>query len=120
MYRHGDRTPSGTFATNTVQESFWPNGYGQLTKLGQMQSIKLGSYVRKRYQNLLNSTYIANEIYIRSTDTDRTLMSAYCNLLGLYPTLEINESLTMEMPSMLVPWQPIPVHTLPRSIDHVS
>lgn len=62
---------------------------------------------------------------IRSTDYDRTLMSAYANLVGLYPTSkEKLDSIISQLneedkwPEAL-PWQPIPVHTVPRSIDYV-
>jgi hypothetical protein len=53
-------------------------------------------------------------------------MSAYSNLLGLYPTstnqldlilseLEKDEN---KWP-VDIPWQPIPVHTIPQPIDYV-
>jgi len=54
------------------------------------------------------------QVYIQSTDVDRTMMSAYCNLAGLFPphgSQVWNESLL---------WQPIPVHTVPEDLDHVS
>ena len=50
-------------------------------------------------------------------------MSAYSNLVGLYPSSEkvkLSEDLfaNNKWPDLL-PWQPIPVHTVPKSIDHV-
>jgi len=41
-------------------------------------------------------------------------MSAYCNLAGLFPPQG------SQVWSETLPWQPIPVHTEPRDIDHVS
>ena len=46
---------------------------------------KLGKYLRNRYENLLSDTYDENDIYIRASDVDRTMMSAMSNLAGLYP-----------------------------------
>ncbi|CAF2975502.1 unnamed protein product, partial [Rotaria sp. Silwood2] len=125
IYRHGDRTPNFLYRKSNVDESFWPNGFGQLTVRGQIQQIRLGQYIRERYSQLLNSTYVASEIFVRSTDLDRTLMSAYSNLLGLYPTSKdkLNQILLeLEQENIwpkILPWQPIPVHTVPESIDYV-
>jgi len=54
------------------------------------------------------------KVHIRSTDYDRTLMSAYCNLAGLFPPQQ------SERWSDKLPWQPIPVHTQPLGSDYVS
>nr|CAH7742757.1 unnamed protein product [Callosobruchus chinensis] len=88
-------------------------GFGQLTKFGTERQYKLGKWLRKRYNSLLSPIFNVNEIYVRSTDKDRTLMSAYANLAGLYPPQDFqvwNEHIN---------WQPIPVHTIPRNIDNV-
>lgn len=57
---------------------------------------------------------ISWQIFIRSTDYDRTLMSAEANLAGLYPP----EKQQMFNPN--ISWQPIPVHTVPESGEMVS
>lgn len=57
---------------------------------------------------------VSLQVFIRSTDFDRTLMSAEANLAGLYPPAGrqmFNPNLT---------WQPIPVHTVPDSVEQVS
>jgi hypothetical protein len=118
LYRHGDRSPTESFPTNPLPESAWPQGFGELTQVGMLQHFELGIYLRKRYiegvpYRLLNSSYSRYEVTIRSTDYDRTLMSAYSNLAGLYPPSgdQIwNKDLL---------WQPIPVHTVPQDTDYL-
>ncbi|XP_054338318.1 prostatic acid phosphatase isoform X2 [Pongo pygmaeus] len=84
VFRHGDRSPIDTFPTDPIKESSWPQGFGQLT-----------------------------QVYIRSTDIDRTLMSAMTNLAALFPP----EGVSIWNPTLL--WQPIPVHTVPLSEDQL-
>ncbi|CAF1368993.1 unnamed protein product, partial [Rotaria sordida] len=124
LFRHGERAPTMLYPSDPNDISFWSNGLGSLTIRGKFQHILLGQYFRERYSTLLNSTYVASEIFVRSSDYDRTLMSAYLTLLGLYPSSKINISIehlitTNTWPENL-PWQPIPVHTVPKSIDHVG
>ncbi|XP_072106206.1 lysosomal acid phosphatase-like [Mobula birostris] len=77
------------------------------------QQYALGQYLRNRYHGFLNSSYHRHEIYIRSTDVDRTLMSAESNLAGLYPP----QGHQVFRPDLR--WQPIPVHTVPEGEDQV-
>ena len=53
------------------------------------------------------------QVYVRSTDSDRTLMTVESILAGLYPPegFQIWHS--------NIPWQPIPVHTVPADLDNV-
>jgi len=54
------------------------------------------------------------QVHVRSDDFDRTLMSAYCNLAGLFPAQG------SELWNDKLLWQPIPVHTVPKDTDYVS
>ncbi|EHB09870.1 Prostatic acid phosphatase [Heterocephalus glaber] len=113
VFRHGDRSPIETFPNDPIGESSWPDGFGQLTQLGMKQHYELGEYLRKRYGKFLNESYKREQVYIQSTDVDRTLMSALANLAALFPPV----GTSIWNPSLL--WQPIPVHTVAVSEDRL-
>ncbi|XP_071966382.1 testicular acid phosphatase homolog isoform X3 [Engystomops pustulosus] len=81
--------------------------------MGIRQQYGLGQFLRRRYEHFLSPSYRKEEIYVRSTDYDRTLMSAQANLAGLYPP-----NGTQQWHSDIL-WQPIPVHTVPVSQDRL-
>uniref|UniRef100_A0AAR5Q8L7 acid phosphatase n=1 Tax=Dendroctonus ponderosae TaxID=77166 RepID=A0AAR5Q8L7_DENPD len=115
LYRHGDRSPlsswpNDVYFTNT---SLWPDGYGQLNNMGKQRHYQLGKWFRERYDGFLPRKYNYHDIYVRSTDVDRTLMSAASNLAGLYPP----EGDQIWNENLL--WQPIPIHTTPEDLDPV-
>lgn len=113
VYRHGDRSPIDTYPTDSYKDTVWVNGLQQLTQVGIRQQYELGQYLRTRYEHFLSPSYRKDEIYVRSTDYDRTLMSAQANLAGLYPP----NGTQQWHPD--IPWQPIPVHTVPVSQDRL-
>ncbi|XP_022363184.1 lysosomal acid phosphatase isoform X2 [Enhydra lutris kenyoni] len=113
LYRHGDRSPVKTYPKDPYQEDEWPQGFGQLTKEGMRQHWELGQALRQRYQGFLNTSYHRQEVYVRSTDFDRTLMSAEANLAGLFPPNG------MQRFNPNISWQPIPVHTVPIAEDRL-
>ena len=82
-----------------------------MTAAGVEQHHRLGQYLRTRYGSIVSSTFNPNEIYVRSTDYDRTLMSAQSNLIGFYPLSNVSAD--------KVPVQPIPIHTVPMNDDFV-
>jgi len=114
VFRHGDRTPIDPYPTDPYKsESSWPVSLGQLTSRGKLQHQELGRWLRKRYSDFLSHDYSEKEVYIRSTDVDRTLMSAAANLQGLFPPegyLKFDPALN---------WQPVPIHTVAQSEDYL-
>ncbi|XP_068152454.1 prostatic acid phosphatase [Drosophila tropicalis] len=114
IFRHGDRTPVDPYPTDPYNDlKFWTTGWGQLTNKGKLQHYELGKWLRNRYGSLLSDKYSADEIYVQSTDVDRTLMSAQSNLAGLY------EPKGSDVWNPNIPWQPIPVHTVPENKDFI-
>ncbi|KAK6192448.1 hypothetical protein SNE40_003913 [Patella caerulea] len=113
MYRHGDRSPVKIFKTDPNQADSWFQGEGYLTELGMNQHYILGQYLRDRYDGFLNKSYLLSEFSIRSSNIDRCLMSAYCNLAGLYPPTG------RQVWNNTLLWQPIPVHTIPEPLDNM-
>lgn len=80
---------------------------------GKARQYALGKWLRNRYKDFIDKKWIAEEVYIRSTDVDRTLMSALCNLASFYypdapDRFEKN-----------LAWSPTPIHTAPLTDDKV-
>lgn len=73
----------------------------------------MGKWLRQRYNSLVSEKYSNTEMYVRSTDVDRTLMSAESNLAGFYPPHG------QDIWNENIPWQAIPVHTMPEKQDVV-
>ena len=79
-YRHGART---IFTFIDHFKNFVPS-FGALTDYGRKQHLEIGRNYRKRYSNFLNLNYDKNEIYIRSSDVQRTIISTEKELEGLF------------------------------------
>lgn len=115
IFRHGDRTPIDTYPTDPYRNrSFWPEGFGQLTNVGKQQHFELGKFFRRRYDSLIGTgDYLRDNVYVQSTNVDRTLMSAEADLAGFFPPRN------SQVWNANLLWQPIPVHTAPEQVDYV-
>ncbi|XP_019854771.1 PREDICTED: prostatic acid phosphatase-like [Amphimedon queenslandica] len=107
VFRHGARSPTGPYKNDIYKEYDWPQGYGQLSIEGMKEEYNLGKLFQSRYleSGFMNATYNRTQIYVRSTQYDRTIMSAQCVLAAMYPPTEEEEF----QPGL--DWQPIPVHS---------
>lgn len=118
LIRHGDRTAIVAFLKAPYREKI---GSGELTAKGMQQEFQLGRRLRKIYvenYHLLPSRYHKDTLYVRSTDFDRTLMSAQAFLLGLYP-LGTGPYLDARQSALPAAYQPIPIHTVPQELDNL-
>jgi acid phosphatase len=116
IHRHGDRSPVDCLPLAVDADCrYWADdGYGMLTDMGMDQLHNLGVNLRQRYVvdfGMLNATYQREDVSVRSTDYDRTLMSANSLLTGLYPPG--TGPLTGDQ------LQPVPIHTEPLATDDV-
>lgn len=82
-------------------------------KVGKQEVYELGQYLRAKYQKLIGTHYTPNKVYIRSTDFDRTLMSAQLVAAGLFPPSD--DQVWMEQ----LNWQPVPIHSVPLNQEHL-
>jgi len=136
MFRHGGRAP-----LNSMYDSTWGDMYGQLTSVGMRMEYMLGASILQDYSDFL-VPYKPEEVYVRSTDVDRTINSANSVMYGIYgqygqATTSIDRSiLTLTYPAYkfsdaliklvetdtgdyALPngYQPIPVHVVEPSVD---
>lgn len=137
--RHGARGPIGEY---TFEDGLWPWGLGQLTPTGARMHYLNGYQFRRRYivqHQLFGPFYDPEEVYIRSTDVNRTLMSAQSQLYGLFPdgpslrTPELNVTAVppiqienlynithgLGQSALLKNYQPLPIYTEQKQLDHL-
>eukprot|EP01121_Diplochlamys_sp_Union-15-3_P008178 TRINITY_DN2153_c0_g1_i1.p1 TRINITY_DN2153_c0_g1~~TRINITY_DN2153_c0_g1_i1.p1 ORF type:complete len:310 (+),score=37.84 TRINITY_DN2153_c0_g1_i1:72-1001(+) len=70
-------------------------GLGQLTDKGYQQHVSNGNVLRQTYiqsMGFFSSHLVSEEVYVRSTDMPRTILSAQAFLEGLYPSDEQNST----------------------------
>ena len=79
-FRHGARKPL------TKIDFFGNFNYsaGSLTEYGKIQHLEIGRKYRKRYSNFINLNFDKEELYIRSSNIGRTIVSTEKELEGLF------------------------------------
>ena len=79
-FRHGARKPLSRI-------DFFGNfnySAGSLTEYGKIQHLEIGRKYRKRYSNFMNLNFDKKEIYVRSSNIKRTIVSTEKELEGFF------------------------------------
>ncbi|KAI6194024.1 putative esophageal gland cell secretory protein 21 [Aphelenchoides besseyi] len=100
----------------------WPQGWGQLTLTGMKQHYYLGQRLKKKYTTDLKFTpskFNQAEVYIRSTDLNRTLQSAMSNLVGFFDRGTEGVDYPKDLDSWPTGYVPIPIHTVDDDFDYL-
>lgn len=84
-----------------------------LIQAGKRRQYELGKYLRRRYKKLIGPQFSTENVYIRSSDTDRTLMSALANAAAWFPPSG------SQIWKSSLRWQPVPIHTVPLNEDYL-
>ena len=89
IFRHGARTPYSGM-DETFHDCFGHQWIGlkELTGVGLRQHFLVGYRNKLKYTKdykLINPTYDPREVFLISTDTNRTVMSANAQVQGLFP-----------------------------------
>ena len=107
-FRHGARAPMNVDSEykDHIKEK-WLNP-GELTGVGQRMHYLLGLRNRIRYitgnYTFLSKNFDSHEILIYSTPFNRSILSAYAQMQGLYPEIEkLGETLTEQQEKNAIP-----------------
>ena len=104
--RHGARNPYSPVYYYQAKLPYPNYNYGDLLPMGMRQHYLIGKYLHDTYGDFFGDKYKKDEILIRSTNSNRTIMSDNSLLLGLYPVNEEKLNLTKVDPSnLLPPWE---------------
>ena len=89
-FQHGARAPLKGVDSATNEDLLneqW-TASGELTPSGLRMHYILGTLNRNKYSNFISSPPNLNELLVYSTDSNRTIMSAYAHLQGMFPSTE--------------------------------
>ena len=114
LIRHGSRT-----GTNKLGGIWSKEGEKELTGSGMREQYLMGENIKQKYiieNNFLDIKYKKEQFYVRSTNTNRTIMSAQSQILGIYKSSRSTLSPTQE--TLAVP--PIKLSFNPKSIHSTS
>ena len=84
--RHGIKTPSYLNDSSNLRDIFGQEWIGlkELTRGGNRMEYLLGVYLKNYYKEFFSEKYNPNEIYIMSSDSNRTVESALAQIQGIY------------------------------------
>ena len=84
--RHGIKTPSYLNDSSNLRDIFGQEWVGlkELTRGGSRMEYLLGVYLKNYYKEFFSEKYNPNEIYIMSSDSNRTVESALAQIQGIY------------------------------------
>ena len=91
-FRHGARGSYKSFdytEWKDILNEKW-KGAGELSNLGMRQHYLLGVSIRNKYKDFISDVFNPNEVFIISSDVNRTLISAKSHLLGIYNKTNIS------------------------------
>ena len=79
--RHGAIYPKNSFLNSS-----WVKGINELTPVGIRMHYLIGMHIRNKYSSILSQYYTPGEILVYADGFNRTSMSAFSQLSGIYPT----------------------------------
>ncbi|CAK1588921.1 unnamed protein product [Parnassius mnemosyne] len=122
--RHGERTPDpDELSLSNEKEKLRSltsiEGLEALTNLGKRTAFQIGKFIRQRYGSeglkLLSNIYLQDEISLRSTDKERTKMTAQVAIAAVYPP-ELDQQWDEGLGKV---WQPVPYTAVPLQEDYL-
>ena len=124
LFRHSVVSPKYTLPK---VETEWPMGYRQLTAVGMADMYAKGQALRRKYVDelgLIGEAFHASEVYVRASNTDRSLQTAQMLMLGLYPPgtgpdPKLYDPKLEAAPAPGLAFTPVPIHAVALENDAV-
>lgn len=124
LFRHSVVSPKYTAPKAKTE---WPMGLRQLTAIGIREMYQTGQALRAKYVDelgFISGSYKASEIYVRASNTDRSLQSAQLLMLGLFPLgtgpdPAVYDKTLTAAPSPELAFNPVPIHSVALQNDVV-
>ena len=104
--RHGIKTPSYLNDSSNLRDIFGQEWVGlkELTRGGSRMEYLLGVYLKNYYKEFFSEKYNPNEIYIMSSDSNRTVESALAQIQGIYQNNVLDIGLTNYQINRSIPY----------------
>lgn len=103
VFRHGHRQPIINEGTKDMLDNEYPNlGGGELTSVGKRQHFLAGQNDREKYRSFMSNSFSNKELYVMSTNYNRTIESAQARIQGFYAD-EANPTLTPQQQTTAYP-----------------